>query len=139
MDIPVSSSKMRIRSNLMDHSFVLSLDLGQKRDFSTAVIVERAWALRGVWTFLSDQEDERAVTDLRSQYEPLTEIDGEPFPLRLLYLDRWARGTSYVDIVADVTRLLEGLMSHSRDDAVLILDATGVGAGVLDMLKRKRN
>src|SRR5262249_60856927 len=50
---------------------------------------------------------------------------------------RYPLGTPYPDVVADVQRL-KALDPLSRKDTMLVADATGVGAPVVDMFARAR-
>ncbi|GEM_PF-411383 len=50
------------------------------------------------------------------------------------FIHRWQLGSSYVTIAHDAARLVQGLGERGR----LVVDATGVGAGVVDMLRAAR-
>jgi hypothetical protein len=93
--------------------FFLGLDLGQAQDFSALAILERQ----------------------RTESEPV-------FHCR--HLQRWALRTSYPAIVADTVRIvstheLKGIVDprHGAVRPVLAVDATGVGAPVIDLFKRE--
>lgn len=94
--------------------YVTGLDLGQKRDFSAIALLEIAERTH-------DRRD--AVT-----WEHVRDTRA-----RIVYLERVELGTPYPDVVAHVTEL----MSDARlKDSTLVVDATGVGAPVVDMLRR---
>jgi hypothetical protein len=55
------------------------------------------------------------------------------------HLQRWALGTAYPDIAADVARLAERIAQQAQvRDVSLAVDATGVGRAVVDLLRRAR-
>jgi hypothetical protein len=81
----------------------LGLDLGQSQDFTALAALERTW-------------------------QP-----GEPHRYGCRYLKRWALGSSYPRIVADVGALLAGPLSGAR----LAVDATGVGRPVADLFRER--
>lgn len=87
---------------------IIGLDLGQVSDSSALALITR-----------------------------LTTGDEEPI-FQGTYLHRWPLGTSYPKIVEGVTKMLEGeSFKHQplRQQPVLAVDATGVGASVADMFK----
>ena len=98
-------------------SFLIGLDLGQFRDFTALCVVERRESPGG------------ATYDVR-------------------HLDRW-RGVSYVEVPARVRAVLAGLQDAARRhdldrfrridvtraDATLVVDMTGVGIAVVDLLR----
>jgi hypothetical protein len=85
----------------------MGLDLGQASDFSALVILESSAA------------------------EP-------PRPYAGRHLQRWSLGTPYPVIAKEVAGLAEALALAWRQSHVwLAVDATGVGAAVLDLLRRE--
>jgi hypothetical protein len=90
--------------------FFVGLDLGQKRDFSALAVVERVDA-RLAWM-------------------------GPAPPLGVRYLERMELGTPYPDVVARVGEILQDpkMLGQSH----LVVDATGVGAPVMDLLRAAR-
>jgi threonine dehydrogenase-like Zn-dependent dehydrogenase len=91
--------------------YFLGLDLGQKRDYSAVVVVERI-------------DHRRAFA-------------GSPFErLIVRYAERLPLGTPYPGVVERVREIVrsEGLLG----DCALAVDATGVGAPVVDMLRAAR-
>jgi hypothetical protein len=91
--------------------FVIGLDLGQKQDYTAVDVVEK--------------EDQAPLED-----KPL---------LRLRHLERYALGTPYgdqMDRVAALVGKIKRQINHiSPPQPELIVDATGVGVGVVEMLK----
>ncbi len=72
--------------------------------------------------------------DLGKETDPsaLAVVEGRGRDLRLRHLERYALGTPYPDVVGKVAALL----AHpSLEDAELVVDATGVGGAVADMLR----
>src|SRR5579872_3828791 len=90
--------------------FFVGLDLGQKRDYSALAVVERI--------------------------EPRMAWMGPAPPLGVRYLERMELGTPYPDVVARVGEILRDpkMLGQSH----LVVDATGVGAPVLDLLRAAR-
>lgn len=90
------------------------LDLGQAQDFTALVVVE--------WNDRLDPEGPRGPY-------------GEPAYLRhfgVRHLVRWPLRTSYPAIVAEVKEMFAGSPLRGT---TLVVDATGVGAAVVDMLR----
>lgn len=98
-------------------SFVASVDLGQAADYSAIAILE-------------------AVTVPRPAAVAVG-IVPDPHPMACLdciHLGRWPLGTSYVQIVEDLIKVLR--RPPLAGSCVLAVDATGVGRGVIDLLRR---
>jgi hypothetical protein len=95
--------------------FFIGLDLGQRRDPSAQAVVERYGIPIG--------ERDPVTYELRyaRQY-------------RVRRLDRTALGTAYPDVVERVRRLTRSEALAGR--CTVAMDATGLGAPVLDLLKR---
>ena len=89
--------------------FVVGLDLGQRRDPSALAVVER--------------EEPR-----------LAWMPGMPVRLGVRYLETMRLGTSYPDVVARVCDIM--LDSRMNGQSHLVVDATGVGAAVVDLLRQ---
>ncbi len=91
--------------------FVVGLDLGQKQDYTAVAVVERV---------------ERCQ-------------DGAKPLLHLRHLERYALGTPYgeqMDNVAALVGRIKKQINHvSPPQPELIVDATGVGVGVVEMLR----
>jgi hypothetical protein len=96
----------------MDEYYV-GLDLGQSRNFTALAILEK--------------------TELTGAWDPATYAYRKMAALRLRYLERVPLGTTYPEVVArvrDVTRSPE-----LRGRCELVVDATGVGRPVVDLLR----
>jgi hypothetical protein len=94
-----------------EREYFLGLDLGQVQDHSAIAVVERAEVCLGVRDLVS--------------YEFLRETN-----YLLRYLERLPLGTTYPDVVARVGEVVEELGT-----CTLVVDATGVGAPVVDLLR----
>jgi len=95
----------------MKPTFFSGLDLGQMSDFTAFVVVQRSTQPR------PDRSDEME----------------HRFDVR--HLQRWPLGTSYPAIVADLKTM------YATDElagSTLVIDMTGVGAGVMDMVKQSK-
>lgn len=92
----------------------IGLDLGQSKDYSAIAFIE----CNRLLPFNADEE----IT-----------------ALNVLHLERWKRRTSYPQIVADTVKMINGLKKFQSPDGkpVLAIDATGVGAPVVDLFKRE--
>lgn len=93
--------------------FGIGLDLGKAEDFSALTITEQRWP---------DVLDDKC--------EVIEEAEKAHYHLR--HLTRWEIGTSYVKVAQDVAKLMKS--SILRGTSELIVDATGVGAAVVDLL-----
>jgi hypothetical protein len=100
---------------MMPNKFYLGLDLGQAQDYSALAILER----QGHGT-------------------------GSVYHCR--HLQRWPLRTSYMAIVADTARMVNSkelqpadeLLRRTEPKPILAVDATGVGAPVIDLFKAER-
>jgi hypothetical protein len=95
----------------------LGLDLGKNRDFSALAALEykRTWTLvRNLVNYGMDPEDEKVEYTVRQ-------------------LARVPLGTRYLDVVQTVQDLLRKVAKSY--DCTLIVDATGVGAPVIEMFE----
>ncbi len=87
-------------------TYFIGLDLGQAQDYTALAILERPNAGGGERTYLCR------------------------------HLQRWPLKTSYPTIVADVSRIVRSPeLKGGQAQATLALDATGVGAPVVDMFR----
>jgi hypothetical protein len=112
---------------------IVGVDLGQQRDPTAIAVVERGYVNAGelynanYWLPGSRRRDGRKVYSARE-------------PVRLEYhvrhLERPLLGTSYVDVVERILKLLESL---GDKELVLAVDTTGVGRPVKDMLNARLN
>jgi hypothetical protein len=94
-------------------AFVIGLDLGQERDPSAIAIIER----------------------VPQQVSGTSSGGSLEFAYHVRHLERFELGTEYPDIVDEVV----SLMNHPTllDRTILVVDATGVGAGVVGLLHRQ--
>jgi hypothetical protein len=92
--------------------YYIGLDLGQKRDYTAVAVVEK-----------EEREDEKPALYLR-------------------HLERYALGTPYakqMDLLAGLIYRMKKQVNHLwPPQPELIVDATGVGAGVVEMLKERQ-
>ena len=96
--------------------FVLSLDLGQARDFSTLVVLRRVWWRKG----------ERADPDRARLWHQIPTIV------------RWKLGTPYPKIVEETAQTFTMFaQQYAQLGCALVVDAGGPGRPVVDMLKAK--
>jgi hypothetical protein len=100
----------------MEKSLFIGLDLGQAKDFTALGIIECI----------------RTVTNGGEKNEITA--------LNCIHLQRWQLRTSYPSIVADVVKMINGLdpALSQGGKPVLAIDATGVGAPVVDLFKREK-
>jgi hypothetical protein len=103
--------------------FVLGVDLGQARDFSTIVIDEVNFADR--------------VTFQQTAFQPAPGelARGIAVHHRLRHVERIALGTSYPDVIDRVANVLARVPALPRPP-VLTVDATGCGRPVLDLMRK---
>lgn len=103
----------------------IGLDLGQSKDFSALTVIER--------------ESIATTTDVRGETPNSLNTKDEITSLHCIHLQRWQLRTSYPAIVADVVEMINGLdPERTKYKPVLAIDATGVGAPVVDLFKRER-
>ena len=91
----------------------MGLDLGQSQDFTALAILERT-ELTGAW--------DAAIYAYRKMAA-----------LRLRYLERVPLGTTYPEVVARVREVTRS--AELRGCCELVVDATGVGRPVVDLLR----
>lgn len=94
----------------------IGLDLGQAKDFSALAIIE---CLRTI----TNGGDKDEITQLNC-----------------IHLQRWQLRTPYPAIVADVVKMINNLdpFLYPKKKTTLAVDATGVGAPVVDLFKREQ-
>src|SRR2546430_7217908 len=95
-------------------TYFVGLDLGQSRDHSALAVVERA----------------EILLDL----DYVTYERRRAMRYRVRFLERVRLGTPYPDVVGRVREVLRRPALAGR--CTLVMDATGVGAPVLDLLRR---
>ena len=104
--------------------FVVSVDLGQKQDYSALSITERKQEIidpvnnpdTGVWKTEAERK-----TRISTWYE-------------VRYLHRWPLNTPYDDIAGRVSDIVHNPKLDS--DVHLVVDGTGVGAGVVELFRQ---
>ena len=95
----------------------VGVDLGEKQDYSAIAVVDRE-VIVGTRRHPATWElDKKTVYTVR-------------------YLERLALGTSYLDVADRVARLSRDI--RMTNPCELVVDATGVGAPVVDLLRRAR-
>src|SRR4051794_19322336 len=97
----------------MSTQFYIGLDLGQKHDFTAVAVVEQH--TDGVHNFLNPWHGPTTTYDLR-------------------HLERIPLGTPYRRVVDRVRALVSS--PEMRNRCALLVDATGVGAPVIDLLRQ---
>ena len=109
-----------------EKSLYIRLDLGQAQDFSALSVIE-------------------CVRTVTSQYNvpgwaDRVKTKDEVEQLHCIHLHRWQLRTSYPAIVADVVKMINELDPEriTGGKTVLAIDATGVGAPVVDLFKREK-
>jgi hypothetical protein len=109
-----------------EKTLFIGLDLGQAQDFSALAIIEAV----------------RIATTTKKADEKIncTNTKDEITQLNCIHLQRWQLRTSYPSIVADTVQLINGLEPEriAGGKPVLAIDATGVGAPVVDLFKREK-
>ena len=95
----------------------IGVDLGQRRDSSAIAVVERVWERAATHDFLS------------------TGLDGQWW-FRVRILERLRLDTEYPDVVERVRQIAE--LPGIRENRTIVVDGTGVGAPVVDLLRRAR-
>jgi len=103
-------------------STAFGLDLGQKRDYTALALVERSEVV---------YQERSAVT-----YKRFEKVE-----YRLRFLERLELGLPYPDVVAAVDEVVTALRRSrgawaNAPGISLVVDATGVGAAVVDLLRR---
>jgi len=97
----------------MRSKFIVGLDVGQSCDYTALAIVERA-ELRGPWN---------------AEVWAYRKMAG----LRLRYLERVELGTPYPEVVERVRVITRS--AELRGQCSLVVDATGVGRAIVDLLR----
>ena len=109
-------------ANNVSTKYVMGVDLGQMRDYSAIGIVERMLgitvpqALPGTFQFTLERR--RIVAEYH-----------------LRFLERPQLGTPYTSIAEMIVTLMKS--NELRDDCEVVVDATGVGKPVIDMISQK--
>ena len=97
--------------------YFIGLDLGQRRDYTAIAVIERGNESLG-------RRDPATMEWLTKTHQ------------RLRYLERVPLGTAYPDVVARVRSIVTHPNIFTRCE--LIVDATGVGLPVVDLIRAER-
>lgn len=127
----------------MSYGYYFGLDLGQSSDYSALSILEEPlWvpgglrlpglaSLANTWVSPAEigAQDADAIREINRR-------EGRPHdvPLSVRHLERFDLGTPYPEVVARVKALLISSAIEEKG-AVLLVDKTGVGAGVVDTFR----
>ncbi len=95
--------------------YCIGLDLGQAQDYSALAIAEKV----------------KPLEQVVDEFDRVTHVPGRPV-YHVRHLQRWRLGTSYPTIVKDVAALMARLPPPAP---ALVVDQTGVGRPVVDMLR----
>jgi hypothetical protein len=108
-----------------EKTLFIGLDLGQAKDFSALAVIERT-------STATTTGIPNVVADCRNTKDTIGN-------LHCIHLYRWKLRTPYTAIVAEVAEMINGLdAGRTQNKPVLAIDATGVGAPVVDLFKRER-
>jgi hypothetical protein len=102
----------------MRRDFFVGADLGQSQDPTALALVERA-EYRGNWNAVNYAYDIKAAINLR-------------------YLVRLPLGTTYPNVVGRIQEVMGSKTLESGTSRHLVVDATGVGRPVIDLLQAER-
>jgi len=94
--------------------YFVGVDLGQARDFTAVAALERA--------------------EVVGEWDPVTYAYRKYAELRLRYLERMPLGTTYPRVAERVAKIT--LTAEMAGRCSLVVDATGVGRPVVDLLRR---
>lgn len=126
--------------------FILGVDFGQKADFSAVVIAEYPQIRSEKWRYatgpkhlyLSTLSTSAAVDAVRSGEYVQPDPGDKSWPLHVIHVDRWHRGTPYPTIVGDVGNMVDSLQAGiGKIPVATIVDATGVGVAIVDLLNER--
>jgi hypothetical protein len=114
---------------MADSTYLAGLDLGQSNDFTALAVLERtrpadpieSW-IRQIWLGIETDPTPPAATKAERTYA-------------LRHLERFPLGTSYPAIC---DRMVELFAKPPLAGATLVVDQTGVGRAVMDVLRRSR-
>ena len=106
-----------------ERDFILGVDLGQAHDFTALAVIERGQRPTG--------RPPKPIRSGHSVWYP-QEVEST-YDVR--HLERLPRGTPYPQQVERVTRLIEHTRNTTGFEPRLVVDQTGVGRPVVDMLR----
>ncbi len=100
---------------------LIGLDLGQSIDYSAASVLKRVFTFPGL-----------------ARGRP-AEPGQERLHHEVVALLRWKLGTAYDEIVQNVVEMVGRVQKHRDcDNLILVVDHSGVGRPVVDLLRRHR-
>jgi len=97
--------------------YFIGIDLGQSQDYTAISVVERADIITGPRSHMTYEWPRDRVLTVR-------------------HLERFPLGTPYPDIIQAICRLARNPILAGSSQ--IVIDGTGVGAPVIDMLRRER-
>lgn len=110
---------------VIEKTLILGLDLGQAKDYSALAALRRTV--------------EATITDVEGASATRNNTKDKVVQLDCIGLKRWDLRTSYPAIVADVVQMIANLDPElTISKPILAVDATGVGAPVVDLFKKER-
>ena len=118
MSVFTAAGEVRRELLTAEPRFYVGLDLGKRQDHTAFAVIEQAPL---VW---------------REQVDPVTRMPRREVRLFLRYLRRIPLMTPYPDVVEAARRVVE--CPELRGRCSLVVDATGVGSPVVDLLRRAR-
>ena len=114
--MPVASLQRGENKLNMPTNYIVGVDLGQSRDFTAIAVVERA--------------------ELAGELSAATYARSRTITLRLRHLERVELGTPYPEVVDRVVQVTRSRELAGR--STLVVDGTGVGRPVVDLLRKER-
>jgi hypothetical protein len=97
--------------------YAIGVDLGQRQDHSAIAVVEHRRVLTGEWNRVTWERETKVTRSVR-------------------HLERVPLGTSYEEVAERVGRLARSPELAKR--CAVVMDATGVGAPVVEMVRKAR-
>lgn len=112
------------QTEALPRGFVVGVDLGQSKDYTAIVVIERRIATE--------------TTFARARFEPIPNVveRREVVHHSLVFLHRPALGTPYPKIIDQVRAILADLPTRP-ERPVLVVDATGVGRPCVDLFRKE--
>lgn len=113
--------------------YIAGLDLGQAADFTALAIVQIVRRVEEVTDPLFCDDPNSYSVWRRMPHDPPPPVPRRlPDEYHVRHLQRWPRRTPYTDIAKGVARMLRQPILHG---ATLVVDQTGVGRPVVDILR----
>ena len=111
---------------MSEFRYYLGVDLGREKDPTAVVLLEKEVPVRQV---------ERRVRTSGGWIVPRIDTERLPPLYRVRYIERLPLRTSYPEVVERIRTLLE--TPQLRGQTTLVVDRTGVGVAVTDLLRRE--